>query len=76
MKHLINLLMVAAFLVATTMAFAAEPGQPGMPGKAGVAPEPGKTVNCCVNKECKKVGSEADCAKIGGKVVKDCKDCK
>ncbi len=77
MKHLINLLMVAAFLVTTTMmAFAAEPGQPGAPGQKGSAAEPGKTINCCVNKECKKVGSEADCTKAGGKVVKDCKDCK
>ncbi len=35
-----------------------------------------KTVNCCVKGQCKQVGSELDCAKINGKVVKDCKDCK
>ena len=35
-----------------------------------------KTVNCCVKGQCKQVGSELDCAKIDGKVVKDCKECK
>ena len=72
MKNLINLFVVAAFLVSATLAFAAEPGATaGTP----TAQKPMKTIDCCVKGECKKLGSEADCAKAGGKVVKDCKEC-
>jgi len=73
MKSLITVLTLVAFVAMATMSFAAEPAKPA--GKEGPA-DPSKTVNCCVNKECKKVGSDAECTKMGGKVVKDCKDCK
>lgn len=73
MKRFFNLLTIAAFLVTASMAVAADKAQPA--GK-GTTAAPAQTVNCCVNKQCKKAASEADCVKAGGKVVKDCKDCK
>lgn len=73
MRSVFSVLTLVAFLVAATMAFAAEPAKPAGKESPGA---PAKTVNCCVNKECKQVGSDAECAKLGGKVVKDCKDCK
>lgn len=72
MRKVFYLLTVVAFLVSATVAFAAD--KPVMPGKAST-PEPQKTINCCVKGECKKVANEGDCAKAGGKVVKDCKEC-
>ena len=73
MKKLIYLLTVAAFVFSVTMAAAEGPAQPG--GKTDTA-KPAKGVNCCVKGACKSVPTDADCAKAGGKVVKDCKECK
>jgi hypothetical protein len=72
MKNLFNLFVVAAFLVSATLAFAADQAKPGV---TPAVPQAEKTINCCVKGECKKLGTEADCTKAGGKVVKDCKDC-
>ena len=72
MKTFFHLLVVAAFLVSATMAFAADPSSPS---STPTAKQPEKTINCCVKGECKKLATEGDCAKVGGKVVKDCKDC-
>jgi len=75
MKRLINLVSVLTFAVAVPFAMAQSgsgttPAAPSSPDKAT------KTINCCVKGKCEKVKSDADCAKLGGKVVKDCKDCK
>ena len=71
MKKLIMLLTLAAFVIAVPFAMAAD--QPTLPKAAG-SDQP--SINCCAKGKCNKVASEADCAKEGGKVVKDCKDCK
>jgi hypothetical protein len=71
MKRLVTLLTLAAFIIAAPLAMAAD--QPAAP-KAGASDQP--SINCCAKGKCAKVASEADCAKEGGKVVKDCKDCK
>ncbi len=73
MKKLMYLLTVAAFVFSVTMAVAQGPGQPG--AKTDTA-KPTKGVNCCIKGDCKSVPTDADCAKAGGKVVKDCKECK
>ena len=73
MKKLIYLLTMAAFVFSVTMAAAEGPATPG--AKAEPA-KPAKGVNCCVKGDCKSVPTDADCAKAGGKVVKDCKECK
>ncbi len=31
---------------------------------------------CCIGSFCRKLNDESDCAKAGGKVVKDCSECK
>jgi len=72
MKKLLVLLTLAAFVFSVPLAMAA--GDTPAGAKAGDK-EPGK-VNCCIKGKCSQVGSEADCAKEMGKVVKDCKDCK
>jgi hypothetical protein len=72
MKKLLVLLTLAAFAFSVPMAMAAD--QAPTAAKAGEK-APIK-VNCCIKGKCSQVGSEADCAKQMGKVVKDCKDCK
>ena len=72
MKNFFNLFVVAAFLVSASLALAAGPGTPVT---KPLAQKPMTTVNCCVKGKCTKLGSAADCAKVGGKVVQDCKDC-
>lgn len=69
MKKVLYMLTLAAFLLSAPLAMAA--GE-----TTGTAPKMGTSVNCCVNGKCQQVKAEADCAKAGGKVVKDCKDCK
>jgi len=70
MKKFFVLLTLAAFLVSATMTMAQD-----TPKKEPSA-KPGQTINCCVKGECKQVAGEADCTKAGGKVLKECKDCK
>ncbi len=70
MKRFFVLLTLAAFMLAVPLAMASD--QPAA-GKTG-ADKPG--VNCCIKGKCDKSPSEADCTKTGGKVVKDCKECK
>jgi hypothetical protein len=74
MKRIFSLLTLLAFIVAGTMAIAAEKAQ-SSPAKGPEATAQ-KTVSCCVKGECKQVASDADCIKAGGKVVKDCAECK
>jgi hypothetical protein len=62
MKKLFIMLTLTAFIVGAVFAVNAS------------APA-GDKVNCCVKGVCKQV-SKADCAKAGGRVVKDCKECK
>ncbi len=73
MKKLLVLLTLAAFVFSVPLAMAADQAPTGV--KAGGEKAPAK-VNCCIKGKCSQVGSEADCAKAMGKVVKDCKDCK
>ena len=66
MKKLFVVLTLVALVFAVTAAVA-----------VAQAPAPGgDKVNCCVKGECKAGVAKADCAKLGGTEVKDCKDCK
>jgi hypothetical protein len=78
MKKAFYLFLVAVFALTATMALAQGKVDPvGKPaGAEGGITQPAKTVNCCNKGDCKQIGTEADCTKAGGKVVKDCKDCK
>ena len=71
MKKLINLVAVLTFAVAVPFAMA-QTGSGTTPAAPAGADKPAKTMKG----KCEQVKSEADCAKLGGKVVKDCKDCK
>ncbi|MGO9570029.1 MAG: hypothetical protein ACLP5H_21075 [Desulfomonilaceae bacterium] len=73
MKKLLVLLTLAAFMFSVPLAMAA--GETPGAAKAAGDKAPAK-INCCIKGKCSQVGSEADCAKEMGKVVKDCKDCK
>ena len=77
MKKFFYLFVVAIFVVTATMALAQGKAVPaGKPaGGEGLLGQAAKTVNCCVKGDCKQLGTEADCTKAGGKIVKDCKDC-
>jgi len=74
MKKVLVLLALAAFIIYVPLALAAD--QPGMGAPAKAGSDPAKSINCCVKGKCDQVKSEADCTKAGGKVVKDCKECK
>ena len=63
MKKLFILLTLTAFIIGAT--FAVNAAKPAAADK----------VNCCAKGVCKQV-SKADCEKAGGKIVKDCKECK
>ncbi len=75
MKRFFILLTLATFVftaplvMAETKTGAADTGAKALTDKT-------PKINCCVKAKCKQVGSEMECAKEGGKVVKDCKDCK
>jgi len=71
MKTLLVVLTLVAFALAAPLAMAAD--QPAGPAKPGEKP---MVINCCKDGKCSQVKAEADCTKGGGKVVKDCKDCK
>lgn len=73
MKKLFYLLTLAAFVFSVSMSMAGEPGK----AMVQVGPEKTQTnVNCCLDGQCKKASSADMCTKLGGKPVKDCKDCK
>jgi hypothetical protein len=72
MKKLLVLLTLAAFVFSVPLAMAAGT----TPAGAKTAQKAPAKVNCCIKGKCSQVGSDADCAKMMGKVVKDCKDCK
>ncbi len=73
MRNFFYLLTLVVFLISAPLAMAAETGAPA--GKApGASTKP--SINCCAKGQCKQVGSEMDCTKAGGKVVKECKECK
>ncbi len=71
MKKFFYLLTLVVFLISAPLAMAAD--QP-----LGKAPAAGtkSSISCCNKGQCKQVGSEMECTKDGGKVVKDCKECK
>lgn len=71
MKTFLVVLTLVAFALAAPLAMAAD-----QPAPAKAAGEKGQIINCCDKGKCSQVKSEADCTKAGGKVVKDCKDCK
>jgi hypothetical protein len=71
MKRILYVLTIAAFLFSVTAAVAADQGRMQLQADKAM-----KTVNCCVKGKCQKAPNAAACAKAGGKVVKDCKDCK
>ena len=66
MKKLVLLLTLVVFMLAVPLAMAAE---------KPAAPPAADKVNCCTAGKCAQM-PKADCAKGGGKEVKDCKDCK
>jgi hypothetical protein len=70
MKRVVIFLTLAAFIIAVPLAMAQ--GSPEKP----ISGSPDKGISCCVKGKCEQVKAEADCTKLGGKVVKDCKDCK
>jgi hypothetical protein len=73
MKRLFILLTLAAFVLSAPFVMAqTDTAAPG----AKATPEKSAKINCCNKGQCKQVGSELDCTKDGGKVVKDCKECK
>jgi hypothetical protein len=74
MKRFMSLLAIAALIVSTSLTVAMAQDKPA----AGSAPAKmeEKKINCCNNGKLTQVGTEADCTKAGGKVVKDAKDCK
>ncbi|WP_027183125.1 hypothetical protein [Desulfovibrio inopinatus] len=61
-----------AFVLSLAMFMAATPAFAGL--LLG-AEDFSKGAMCCVEKTCVITKSEADCTKIGGNVVKDCKEC-
>ena len=71
MKRFLYVLTIAAFLLSVTSVVGATESRMQLQADKGA-----KAVNCCVKGKCKKAPSAADCTKAGGKVVKDCKDCK
>ncbi len=70
MRKIMALLTLSAFAFFALPAFAAD--EPA--ATKGTLEKPG--INCCIKGKCNKAATEADCAKEGGKVMKDCKDCK
>ena len=73
MRSLISLLTVAVFILSVSMAVAGEQGAV----RPQAAPEKAKVgVNCCLNGKCGELPNKADCEKRGGKVVRNCEDCK
>jgi hypothetical protein len=73
MRNFVYLLTLVVFLISAPLAMAAQDTPAGAKA-AGAADKP--SVNCCVKGQCKQVGSEMDCAKDGGKIIKECKECK
>ncbi len=71
MKTLLILLTLAVFAISVPLAVMAQ-DKPAAPAPGEKKP----SVNCCIKGKCTQVGTEADCTKGGGKVVKDCKECK
>ncbi len=74
MKKVFYLLMLAVFVFSVSVAVAGE--RPSLTEVQAGMDKPGKSVNCCQDGKCKKAASSDLCSKLGGKVVKDCKDCK
>ena len=73
MKKLLYLLTLAVFVFSVCTAVAGEPRKT----MAQATPEKTQaSVNCCLDGKCKKAASVDLCTKLGGKPVKDCKDCK
>jgi len=70
MKTFLVVLTLVAFALAAPLAMAAD--KPAAMGGG----EKAQIINCCNKGKCAQVKTEADCTKAGGKVVKDCKDCK
>lgn len=71
MKRFLYVLTIAAFLLSVTSVVGATESRMQLQADKGA-----KAVNCCVKGQCKKAPNAAACTKAGGKVVKDCKDCK
>jgi len=78
MKKLVTLITLAVFALSVPIAMAAGDSQtaPGQGSPSVSADKAAKTINCCVKGKCEQSKSEADCAKSGGKVVKECTECK
>ncbi len=72
MKNFFYLLTLVVFLISAPLAMAEKAAPAGTTPGASAKP----SINCCNKGQCKQVGSEMDCTKDGGKVVKECKDCK
>ena len=73
MKRVFYLLALTAFVFSVSVATAADQ-KPAGTQKGFMQAQ--KSVNCCLEGKCKKAASAEICAKLGGKVVKDCKECK
>lgn len=73
MKKVFYLLTVAVFVLSVSLAVAGDQKPASAPAGMKKAQ---KTVNCCLGGKCKKAASVDICAKLGGKTVKDCMECK
>ena len=71
MKTMIHLLVITALLFVIPFAVAAE--KPATRAQAVAAAQ--KAVNCIKGK-CQKAATVKQCQQMGGKAVKDCKQCK
>lgn len=69
MKKIVHVLAVVILMASVTAAFAAD--------KPKVQPAQAKgKVTCCVKGQCTQKATADQCSRAGGKVVKDCADCK
>lgn len=71
MKRILVLLALAVFVISVPLAMAQEKPAGTMPGD-----KPAKEIHCCVKGKCEQAKDADACAKLGGKVVTDCKACK
>lgn len=73
MKRMVHVIAVVILVIGVTVAFAGD--------KAKVQPYSSKAqakakVDCCMKGQCIKAESADQCAGAGGKVVKNCAECK
>ena len=73
MKKMVHVLAVVILMVSVAVAFAAD--KPKVDPYASKQAAKGK-VDCCMKGQCVKAANADQCTGAGGKVVKDCSECK